>query len=111
MIGTKCPDIGGFTWIKGSPVAIGGDSAAALGRVTVVEFFGTWCPPCRETIPHLTAIQKRFASRGVVIVGVSTEEVAKVRPFVEKTGDDMGYLVVVDTSRQAHTGKWACVAL
>lgn len=111
MIGTKCPELGGFTWIKGNPTSIGGD---AVGRVTAIAFWGSWCPPCRECIPHLTAIQKRYASRGVVVVGVSTEEVDKVRPFVDKAGDTMGYLVVVDTGRQAHTGKqqknnvWYC---
>src|SRR5262245_20632990 len=63
-------------WIKNDAV----DLAAARGkRITVVEFWATWCGPCRTSIPHLTEMQRKFAKRGVTFVGVSDEDSAKIR--------------------------------
>lgn len=83
-------------WIKGDKV----DLAEAKGKkVIVVEFWATWCGPCRVSIPHLTELQKKFANRGVVIVGVSDEEPSKVKPFVNEQGEKMNYTVAVDRNR------------
>lgn len=83
--------------VKGDPV----DLAAGKGKqVYVVEFWATWCPPCRESIPHLTDLQKRFKDKGVVFVGISDETEAKVKPFVEKMGSKMDYVVALDSSRK-----------
>lgn len=84
-------------WVKGKPV----DLAAGKGkRIFVIEFWATWCPPCRESIPHLTELQKQFGKRGVVFVGVSNEDPKVVRPFVKKMGDRMDYRVAVDQNDQ-----------
>lgn len=78
-------------WVKGKPV----DLAALKGKqIAVIEFWATWCPPCRTSIPHLTALQKKF--KDVVFVGISDEDVATVKKFVEKMGDKMDYTVAVD---------------
>lgn len=85
------------TWTKGEAV----DLAAARGkRVVVVEFWATWCGPCRVSIPHLTDLQKKYATRGVSIVGVSDEASATVRSFVDGMGDKMDYTVAVDNNRR-----------
>ncbi len=48
--------------------------AAAEGRVVLVNFWGTWCPPCREEFPHLAALRQRFASNErFLFVSVSCE--------------------------------------
>ena len=60
-------------WIKGTPVEV---AAGSSTNVYVVEFWATWCPPCRMSIPHLTALQDRFRDRGLVIVGISDEPAA-----------------------------------
>lgn len=88
----------GLTWVKGEPVSI------EPGKVTVVEFWATWCPPCRVSIPHLTALQDKYEDRGVVVVGISTEQEAEVRPFVEGMGQKMDYHVAVDTSGKVGRG-------
>jgi len=41
------------------------------GKVVLVEFWATWCPPCRTSIPHLTEVQKKFKDKGVVVLGIS----------------------------------------
>lgn len=86
-------------WIKGKPV----DLAALKGKqVVVVEFWATWCPPCRTSIPHLTAMQKQF--KDVVFIGVSDEESATVKKFVTKQGDQMDYTVAIDDERKTSAG-------
>lgn len=59
------------------------------GQVMVVNFWATWCPPCREEMPELSALQKKYRARGVVIVGISTDNAAKMQEFA--TGSPVGY--------------------
>lgn len=88
-------------WVKGDAV----DLADVKGKkIVVVEFWATWCGPCKASIPHLTELQKKFADRGVVFIGVSSEDSAKVRPFVEQMGDKMGYTVATDDNRKTSDG-------
>jgi thiol-disulfide isomerase/thioredoxin len=88
-IGQKAPALEGLSWIKGTPVSI------EAGKAYVVEFWATWCPPCRESIPHLTELQKLYADK-ITFIGVSSETAEKVKPFVEKMGAVMDYRVAVD---------------
>jgi thiol-disulfide isomerase/thioredoxin len=78
----------------------------APGKVYVVEFWATWCQPCRKSIPHLTELAKKYADR-VVFVGVSNEDVATVKPFVADQGDQMAYNVAVDTAGKVINGYMA----
>jgi thiol-disulfide isomerase/thioredoxin len=88
-------------WVKGDAV----DLAAVKGKkIVVVEFWATWCGPCRTSIPHLTELQKKFKDRGVIFVGVSDETPSKVRPFVDNMGDQMDYTVAVDRNRKTSAG-------
>jgi thiol-disulfide isomerase/thioredoxin len=89
-IGQMAAPLEGLSWIKGSPVGI------EAGKAYVIEFWATWCPPCRETIPHLTELQKLYADK-ITFVGISSETAETVKPFVEKMGAVMDYRVAVDT--------------
>ncbi|MBX7246651.1 MAG: TlpA family protein disulfide reductase [Candidatus Sumerlaeaceae bacterium] len=83
-------------WAKGTTVTL----SEGLGKnIYVVEFWATWCPPCRTSIPHLTKLQKEFKDKGVVIIGVSAEPAETVKPFVNKQGEAMDYAVAVDNDR------------
>lgn len=90
--GDKAPALSIAKWLKGSPV-----ESFEEGKIYVVEFWATWCPPCRTSIPHLTELQKKYVDKGVKIIGVSAEDEEKVvADFVEKMGDSMSYVVAWD---------------
>ncbi len=91
-LGDPAPPLQISAWIKGDAVAL---PELKGKKPCVVEFWATWCGPCRESIPHLTGMQKRFGDK-VVFVGVTDETADKVRPFVEGMGDRMGYAVALD---------------
>lgn len=96
-IGEPAPALNIAEWVKGEPLP---EDVSEREGVTVVEFWATWCPPCRESIPHLSQLQDKYAERGVAFVGISAESLGKVRPFVEDMGEKMNYRVAVDQSRK-----------
>ena len=100
QIGSKAPPILVEKWLKSSPV-----ESFQQGKIYVVEFWATWCPPCRESIPHLTNLSKKLTGK-VIFTGVSIAEERKsdtdlgyvdvVRKFVKAQGAKMDYHVAVD---------------
>ena len=58
------------------------------GRVAVVNFWATWCPPCRIEIPALQSLHEDYAEEGLVVLGISTDVggAGAVRPFLEERG-------------------------
>ena len=82
--------------VKGKPVTL----AEGKGeKVYVVEFWATWCAPCKYSIPHLSALQRKYASQGLVVIGISDEDLATVQPYVAKMGDEMDYTVALDENK------------
>jgi len=45
------------------------------GHPLIVDFWATWCPPCRKEVPELNAIYKKYRRRGLVVLGVSVDKV------------------------------------
>jgi thiol-disulfide isomerase/thioredoxin len=67
------------------------------GQIYVVEFWATWCGPCKATIPHLTKLQKLHGDK-VTFIGVAVfeQDQKAVAPFVKEMGDKMEYRVALD---------------
>lgn len=54
------------------------------GKILVVNFWATWCAPCRVETPILVKIQHKYASKGVEIVGISLDSASKVQEFAKE---------------------------
>jgi len=94
-VGDSAPTIKVAKWVKGTPV-----TTLEPGKVYVVEFWATWCGPCRESIPHLTEMAKKYQGK-VTFTGVSISEhdekyLDKVAKFVQDMGPKMDYNVAAD---------------
>ena len=56
------------------------------GRVLVVNFWATWCAPCREEIPGFVKLQARYGAQGLQFVGIAIDDPSKVVPFAREFG-------------------------
>jgi thiol-disulfide isomerase/thioredoxin len=70
------------------------------GKVVLVNFWATWCPPCRREMPDLDKLQTRFAPQGLVVLSISDEDQAKVGPFIASSG--YRPVVLLDPGGQVH---------
>jgi len=55
------------------------------GKVIVVNFWATWCPPCREEMPELSKLQQEYKNKNVVVLGIAEDELALVREFLQSS--------------------------
>lgn len=84
------------------------------GRITVLEFWATWCGPCVGAFPHLSELQAEYRERGLTILGVDVWEEkgpieraeAEVRAFVEKRAAQLAYSVALDRGDDAMARDW-----
>jgi thiol-disulfide isomerase/thioredoxin len=67
---------------------------AHRGKVVLLEFWATWCPPCRRSVPHLNKLHSRFDSEGLEIIGITDERPETVKPFAKKF--EMAYTIGLD---------------
>jgi peroxiredoxin len=70
------------------------------GKVVLVNFWATWCPPCRKEIPDLEALYEQFKDQGLVVLAISDEERGKVEPFMAERR--VTYPVLLDPGRTVH---------
>ncbi len=80
-----------LTDLEGKPVSL----ADFRGKVVVLDFWATWCPPCKREIPDFIELQKTYGSQGVQIVGIALDEPDKVQAFAQQNG--MNYPVLMGT--------------
>jgi len=108
-VGDAAPAIKVEKWVKGSPV-----ESFEKGKTYVVEFWATWCGPCKVSIPHLTEMQKQF--KNVKFIGVSIWEPShavedgtyldRVQQFVKDQGDKMDYVVAYGGDEAPMAKTW-----
>lgn len=81
-------------------------SADFKGKVVVLNFWATWCPPCRKEIPDFIALQKEHGSRGLVFVGVALDDegVSVVKPFAKEAGINYPLVIGDDKVVKAYEG-------
>ncbi len=70
------------------------------GKVVLLNFWATWCPPCRKEMPDLEALYSRFRDKGFVVLAISDEDAAKVNPFLAER--NITYPVLLDPGRKVH---------
>lgn len=109
-VGMAPPPLKVAKWVKGSPVA-----KFEPGKVYVVEFWATWCGPCKVSIPHLTEMAHKYAGK-VTFTGVSVWEdrektgsdayMKTVDTFVKNMGPKMDYNVAVDDPKGTMASSW-----
>ena len=83
LYSTRLPDAGGVE----TPFR------DVTGKITVVNFWATWCTPCREEIPDFVKLQDEYRDRGVRFVGIAAEKVDKVPAFIKEFG--INYVILV----------------
>lgn len=98
MAGARVPDTV-FETLDGGSARL----SDLAGRVVVVNFWGTWCAPCRRELPELVDLGHAFAPRGVVVVGIAIDsgEPSEIREFADTYGVD--YDIWISTTEVAIT--------
>jgi len=80
--------------LAGAPLEL----SSYRGKVVLLDFWATWCEPCREEIPDFMALQRKYGPDGLQIIGVSMDDAPEpVRQFVKQF--DMNYPVVMGNAR------------
>lgn len=99
-VGDDAPKLSIKSWVKGQPF----DMMKAKDKdVVVVEFWATWCGPCRMSIPHMSEMQDHFKDKGVTFIGVSDEDAKVVEKFLKGGFDEkMRYRVAIDDGEKTN---------
>lgn len=102
-VGSAVPALEGITWLQGEEVK----ALNEKGKVYILECWATWCGPCVSIIPHVNDLHKKYADKGLVIIGMNVFEdgVDKAKDFLKKQGEGMSYRVAYSGGREGAFGK------
>lgn len=91
-IGKQAPDFN-LTDIEGKQVSL----SDFKGKVVILDFFASWCPPCRQEVPDFIELQKAYENDGFTVLGVAMVRAAEAKSFAEEFG--INYPVLVDDGK------------
>src|SRR5260221_74318 len=103
-VGDPAPKLQTGKWVQSESV-----KEIEKGKAYIVEFWATWCGPCRVSIPHLNEIHMKYKDKGLVVIGQDAfeQDEGLVAPFVKKMGSKMTYRVALDDKEGSEKGKMA----
>lgn len=103
-VGDPAPKLQTGKWIQGEPV-----KQFQKDKAYIVEFWATWCGPCRASIPHLNETYQKYKDKDLIVIGQNCWErdESLVAPFVKNMGDKMTYRVALDDKNGSDKGKMA----
>lgn len=97
-VGDVAPEVTAGTWINSDGFKL----ADNKDKIVVVEFWATWCPPCRQSIPHLKTLSDTYKDKGVMVVSLSQEPAETINEFNKKAG--MNWTIGADSSAGSDYG-------
>ncbi len=71
------------------------------GKILIVNFWATWCPPCRKEIPEFIAMQEEYGAQGLQFIGIAIDEAQKVQDFADEMGINYPLLIGADDAIEA----------
>ena len=103
-VGDPAPALKFGKFLQGDPV-----TELTRDHAYVVEFWATWCGPCKQTIPHLNELHQKLAEKGLIVIGqnVFEQDDIAVAPFIKDMGDRMTYRVALDDKSEKPDGAMA----
>lgn len=113
VVGSAAPSLNVESWLsKGNRDQFPETTKFEAGKVYIVEFWATWCPPCVASMPHLSELQEKYAAKGVQVISITDEPLETVTGFLKrKVRNDpsktyaqltKNYCLTTDPDRSSH---------